>query len=48
MHVEVVYVVGLGLPATGVTSASVCTLGTLAWHDINACTNAYNCTLLNV
>ena len=45
---EVVYVVGLGLPATGVTSASMSTLGTLAWHDMNGFANAHKCTLLNV
>ena len=33
----VVHVVSLGQPATGVTAASVCNLGTLAWHDMNAC-----------
>ena len=44
----VIYVVGLGLPATGVTAASVCNLGTLAWHDINACIDTHDYTTLNV
>ena len=42
-----VYVVGLGMTTTGVTYASVCTLETLAWHDMNAGTNAPRCALLN-
>ena len=39
---------GLGLPATGVAAASVCNLGILAWHDMNACIDAHNCPTLNV
>ena len=39
---EVVYVVGSDWPAAGVTGASVCNLGTLAWPGINACTDAHN------
>ena len=44
---EVVYVVGSGRPTAGVTGASMCNLGTLAWPDMNACTDAHNCTTLN-
>ena len=35
----VLYVVGLGQPATGVTAASVCHPGTLTGHDMCACIN---------
>ena len=45
---KVVDVVDSGWPAAGVTAASACNLGTLAWPDINACTDAHNCTTLNV
>ena len=33
----VVDLAGLGKHATGVTAASVCNLGSLAWHDMSAC-----------
>ena len=37
MHVGGGICCGLGQLATGVTAASVCNLGILAWHDMNAC-----------
>ena len=42
-----VNVVGVGLPATQVTAASVCNPGPLAWHDMNACVDECRCITFN-
>ena len=39
---------GLGLPATQVTAASVYNPGPLAWHDMNACVDEHRSIMFNL